>query len=144
MSTGAYSLFIKLEKDKMIKIGKLGKFVFPKGFYVYTGSALKNLEARIERHFKKRKKKFWHVDYLLQGEDVKIMYVVKVITKLKIECELNRTLSKILKAYPIIKKFGSSDCKCESHLLYSTKPIENLNFIDELVEELNRLSFDIS
>lgn len=118
MTKGIYCLLIELKKNQKIRIGKLGKFKFPKGFYIYTGSALKNLEARIERHFKKQKKKFWHIDYLLSNKHAKIIKVFKIETNLRLECKLNQNLLKKLKACILVKKFGSSDCNCESHLLY--------------------------
>ena len=62
---GTYCLIIQLKKDSRIEIGKLGLLNFDKGYYVYVGSALNSLEARLERHLKTEKKLFWHVDYLL-------------------------------------------------------------------------------
>ncbi|MEM5829726.1 MAG: GIY-YIG nuclease family protein [Candidatus Aenigmatarchaeota archaeon] len=118
MSKGVYSLLIELEKDQEIRIGKLGKFKFPKGFYIYTGSALNNLESRLNRHFRKQKKKFWHIDYFLANKYAKIVSVLKIKTGLRLECKLNQTIQKNLKASILVKKFGSSDCDCESHFLY--------------------------
>ncbi|MEM5883106.1 MAG: GIY-YIG nuclease family protein [Candidatus Aenigmatarchaeota archaeon] len=115
---GAYLLFIRLKKNERIKIGKLGSFNFKKGFYVYSGSALKNLEARIERHRRKRKKKFWHIDYLLASKNAKIVYVIGIQTKKRIECKLNKIVSSFPGAKILAEKFGSSDCKCKSHLVY--------------------------
>ncbi|MEM5836385.1 MAG: GIY-YIG nuclease family protein [Candidatus Aenigmatarchaeota archaeon] len=130
MSKGVYSLFIELGKDQEIKIGKLGKFNFPKGFYIYTGSALNNLEARLERHLKKQKKKFWHIDYLLANKNAKIISVLKIETSSKLECKLNQKILKDLKASVLAKKFGSSDCNCESHLLYlKTNPLKNKSLL---------------
>ncbi|MEM5772896.1 MAG: GIY-YIG nuclease family protein [Candidatus Aenigmatarchaeota archaeon] len=130
MSKGVYSLFIELGKDQEIKIGKLGKFKFPKGFYIYTGSALNNLEARLERHVKKQKKKFWHIDYLLANKNAKIISVLKIDTSSKLECKLNQTILKNLKASFLVKKFGSSDCNCESHLIYlKTNPLKNKSLL---------------
>ncbi len=37
----SYQLFIKVTKDIDLKVGKLGRFIFPIGFYVFTGSAKK-------------------------------------------------------------------------------------------------------
>ena len=51
-----YQLYIKLDKTIKLQIGKLGKFTFPKGDYIYTGSAKKNINTRIKRHFSKNKK----------------------------------------------------------------------------------------
>lgn len=111
---GVYWLVIKVLKTKEISIGKLGKIKFEKGRYIYIGSAQKNLEKRIERHFKKKKKIFWHIDYLLKDKDVKIEKVILFPQKRKNEeCALAKQISK--KGKPI-ENFGSSDCKCKSHL----------------------------
>ncbi|MEM7825565.1 MAG: GIY-YIG nuclease family protein [Candidatus Aenigmatarchaeota archaeon] len=115
---GAYLLFIRLKKDERIKIGKLGAFDFRKGFYVYTGSALKNLETRIKRHRKKKKKLFWHIDYFLASKKAKIVNIIAVESKKRIECKLNRIVSSMPGAKILVKKFGSSDCNCKSHLVY--------------------------
>ncbi|MCX7965930.1 MAG: DNA/RNA nuclease SfsA, partial [Syntrophorhabdaceae bacterium] len=47
---GSYLLVLKNNDDKKIKIGKLGEIFFKKGFYIYVGSAMKNLQARLNRH----------------------------------------------------------------------------------------------
>ena len=46
----SYQLHILLKESTKIQIGKLGSFNFSKGKYIYTGSAKKNIEARINRH----------------------------------------------------------------------------------------------
>jgi Uri superfamily endonuclease len=52
----SYQLYTNLSANIEIVIGKLGKFTFPMGNYIYTGSAKKNIDARIERHKSKDKK----------------------------------------------------------------------------------------
>jgi len=54
---GIYCLVIEIPKNMSIIVGKLGKIKFEKGYYTYVGSAQNNLEKRIERHFRKEKKK---------------------------------------------------------------------------------------
>ena len=108
-----YQLYIKLDKTIKLQIGKLGKFTFPKGDYIYTGSAKKNINTRIKRHFSKNKKNYWHIDYLLENKHVKILKFLKSTFS---ECILNQSnIGEIL-----IKGFGSSDCKqnCKSHLKF--------------------------
>ena len=58
-----YQLTIQLKQDSTVQIGKFGTFEFPAGYYVYTGSAKRNLEARIQRHLSKEKRLKWHIDY---------------------------------------------------------------------------------
>lgn len=110
---GIYVLLIEVEKNINIRIGNLRRINFRKGFYAYIGSAQNNLEKRIERHLKKEKKKFWHIDYLLSSSFAKVNIVFYKETDKEEECKIAKMLSKIAKQ---IKGFGSSDCNCESHL----------------------------
>ncbi len=112
---GIYTLIIKLSNKKEIKVGLLGTFVFPKGYYVYTGSAQNGLEKRINRHLSSEKKLHWHIDYLLCY--AKVIKVVRYVGR-KDECKLNSVTGKSAVATQIVKKFGSSDCNCLTHLYY--------------------------
>ncbi|HJM08502.1 MAG TPA: GIY-YIG nuclease family protein [Gammaproteobacteria bacterium] len=109
----SYQLFIALSQAAEIQIGRLGLFKFPKGTYVYTGSAKRNIDERIARHLSKDKNLHWHIDYLLAYEQTKIIKVIKSGLK---ECVLNAGV----KGGIIVKGFGSSDCKegCKSHLIF--------------------------
>lgn len=115
-SGGIYNLIIQLSKDKEIKIGRLGTFIFPEGFYVYTGSAQNGLERRINRHLSSSKKFHWHIDYLLSY--ARTIKVLKYFRGRKDECRLNRMIGKGTGASTIVRKFGSSDCNCRTHLHY--------------------------
>jgi Uri superfamily endonuclease len=112
---GVYLLLINLKKNSRIKIGKLGKITFPKGFYVYVGSALNSLQARVARHLSSEKKLRWHIDYLLASPNAEVEMVITRQTEKRIECKVNEIIQKFGKP---VEKFGSSDCKCKSHLTY--------------------------
>ncbi len=113
--SGAYLILMKLETDKTIAVGKLGTLTFTRGYYVYTGSAKRNLSKRIKRHLTKKKKAFhWHIDYLSAEADSLISF--PLYTGKDIECPLARDLEKI--ADTSIPGFGSSDCSCPSHLFH--------------------------
>ncbi len=107
----SYQLFIHIKEDITLKIGKLGYFEFPAGYYVYTGSARRNIEARIRRHLSKNKKLHWHIDYLLQHPAVKIL---STQTSELAECVLNQQIEGSV----VVEGFGASDCRqwCGSHL----------------------------
>jgi len=111
-------LLLEVKKNIKSKIGSLGKIKFDKGNYVYVGSALNNLEKRINRHLKTRKKKFWHIDYLLENRNVKIKDIFYKKSAKKEECAIAKKLSRIGEG---IKNFGSSDCSCKSHLFKINK-----------------------
>jgi len=116
---GIYCLFIYLQKDTHITVGSLGRLFFPQGFYIYVGSALNNLEKRIQRHTKKDKKMHWHIDYFLQHAT--ITNTLTIETQDKLECSIAHLLSLIPSAQEI-PHFGSSDCQCPSHLFYFPSP----------------------
>ena len=109
MST--YLLFIELPKTTGIQVGKLGQFTFPDGRYIYVGRAKKNLKARLERHRRKNKTLYWHIDYFLQ-----YARLINIITcNGNDECSLARYLAGQLGITVPVLKFGSSDCSCKSH-----------------------------
>lgn len=107
----SYSLFIKVGKTQSITIGRFGAFEFISGNYIYSGSARKNLLARVNRHLRKEKKLRWHIDYLLCSPTVEI---VKVLVSTISECELVATGGGRI----LVPGFGASDCcsGCGSHL----------------------------
>lgn len=96
-------------------IGKLGRLKFNKGRYLYVGSAKKGLEARIRRHLKKAKKLFWHIDYLLSQKDARVVEVWAGAGRS--ECQVARRIYSEISPQ-VIRRFGSSDCRCPGHLFY--------------------------
>ncbi len=116
---GSYCLVIDIPRDIKQRIGKMGKLSFKKGLYIYVGSAMNNIEKRVERHIKTSKGRnkilFWHIDYLLSNRNVKIRDIYIRESHRKEECIV---AEKLLShgGTPTIKKFGSSDCSCKSHL----------------------------
>ena len=61
---GTYALVITIPHPLRLQVGRLGDIVFPEGYWLYFGSALNGLEARLRRHLRHDKKLHWHVDYL--------------------------------------------------------------------------------
>jgi Uri superfamily endonuclease len=110
---GIYLLTIEVKKNIRQRTGKLGEIKFDKGNYIYVGSAQNGIKKRIERHLKKRKKKFWHIDYLLTNRDVAINNIYCKEGTKEEEC---KTAKELLKHGKPVAKFGCSDCGCKSHL----------------------------
>jgi len=123
---GSYVLIINLKKEKEIEIGRLGRILFSKGYYAYVGSGLNSLEKRIDRHLRKNKKKRWHIDYLL--EEGKIEEILYRESNRKEECNIARILSKKFNFTP---GFGSSDCKCRSHLFFNYNKSDIVDYLRE-------------
>ena len=127
---GSYLLILKLAEEAGVNIGTLGKIYFPKGYYLYVGSARKDLTRRIERHRRLRKTKFWHIDYL--REKAEFQAAVPIRTADDLECEIAEAMSRI--ASWRIKGFGCSDCGCESHLFgMKEDPLRYSKFIELLL-----------
>lgn len=113
---GVYHLVLHVSSATTVRVGKLGTCTFPAGYYVYTGSAMGGLRARLDRHRRRRKKLRWHIDYLLQHAD--LVGVATVPTRRRIECQRNRLVLRMPGARPGLPRFGASDCGCPSHLVY--------------------------
>lgn len=123
-----YILLIFLSSEIYKKIGGLGKLKLKRGYYLYVGSARKNFEKRIKRHLSRKKKIFWHIDYLLSDKRTSVKKVF--YTDFDIEHEVAKQLEK---EFEVIKKFGSSDCKCTGHLFYVGSKV---NRFREMIEKM--------
>jgi len=125
VDSGFYQLVVRLGRRRTIVVGRLGRFGFPAGYYVYTGSARRGLESRIARHLRRRKRMRWHIDYLLQCADV---VGVRRYGGGNSECALNGTAEGLPGSTVVVRGFGSSDCRCPSHLLFfSRNPVRMLD-----------------
>jgi len=109
----SYQLTIRVSRAAWVEVGRLGRYRFPKGRFIYTGSARRGVSARVERHLRKSKKAHWHLDYLLAHRYCRIE---KAVASDRPECELNAETAGIV----LVPGFGSSDCRrrCTSHLKY--------------------------
>lgn len=109
---GSYMLILRLPERRNIEIGNLGNVDFRAGYYVYAGSAMKNLSRRVERHRRTGKNLFWHVDYLRAYAEYHCALPIR--THDDLECKLAAAVKNISEWE--IPRFGSSDCSCDSHL----------------------------
>jgi sugar fermentation stimulation protein A len=111
---GAYLLILKVTHDMTTPVGVKRSIFFKKGYYIYAGSAQKNLTQRIERHKRQRKKLFWHIDYLTKVSEFRAALPLRTVNDL--ECQLAHALKDIAEGE--IAHFGASDCSCTSHLFF--------------------------
>lgn len=133
---GTYCLIISMKKSGKLNIGTdiYQEHKFKKGYYIYIGSAMNSLTARINRHLSDDKKLHWHIDYLLKSENSEIRDVLFNISDKKIECDL---ACKIAEDGEEIPKFGCSDCSCNSHLIYFKRKKDALKSVKNSYESLN-------
>ena len=146
---GVYTSIIHLPVDIRLKVGKLGEHQFLKGYYAYTGSALgpraSSLRKRVARHLQKKKRIFWHIDYLLTSGEPVVIAIVAGHTNMKMECEINRRLKNEVTARIPVLGFGASDCKenCGSHLLFFPDIIEDTDLIEKVVKCAHLVSNEV-
>jgi Uri superfamily endonuclease len=126
---GVYVLIVSVDKDIRVNVGGLGSIFFERGLYAYVGSAQNGLERRIERHLRKAKKKFWHVDYLFDDDAVRVVKVFCKEAEKSEECRIARKLSEKGVA---VKRFGCSDCGCVSHLFR----VDGYGFLRDFMSEV--------
>ncbi len=108
-----YQLWVRLTHPAQVVVGRFGEFSFPAGDYCYTGSARRNLAARVRRHCASDKRLRWHIDYLLAAAGATVL---ATRTTAEPECAVNAAqYGRVL-----VPGFGSSDCRagCGSHLKY--------------------------
>ena len=124
---GSYLIVLELPAPVQVEVGSLGNIGFKAGWYVYSGSAQKNLAQRVARHLRHvRKQPHWHLDYLT-GHAGKLVGL-PVASYDNLECELAAQLRDI--GGEGVPRFGSSDCSCGSHLYYfATPPLKNRDFL---------------
>ena len=116
---GIYTLIIFLAEKTLIRTRKKA-FIVPRGFCIYVGSAMgpytESLEKRVLRHLRKHKRRFWHIDYLLNKKGVGIKAILYSPSTKKLECSLASRFEKRRSVWVPIEGFGCSDCKCRGHL----------------------------
>ncbi len=126
---GAYLLLLKLNQPRTIAVGALGELRFDTGTYIYVGSAMKNLTARIDRHRRRKKQFHWHVDYLRAEADSFVALPIR--SSRREECDLVRAVARLYALGPT--GFGASDCECATHLFHTKEnPLYSQSFHEML------------
>lgn len=114
---GAYLLALQIEKAFTLTIRTLPTSRLHAGFYLYCGSANGpgGLRARINRHFRKRKARHWHIDRLAERATSR----AALILRRGDECALAHLIAARPDMQTPVPGFGATDCRqCESHLFF--------------------------
>jgi sugar fermentation stimulation protein A len=109
---GSYLVIFRLPRKRLVRVGELGDVHFRRGYYIYVGSAKRGLSARMERHRRRRKKLFWHIDFLRAVSE--FLVALPVRSEDDLECDLAGAVAGM--AGWSVPGFGSSDCHCPTHL----------------------------
>lgn len=115
---GTYALIFYNHGSHQVQVGKLGCMLLIPGFYIYIGSAFGpgGLRSRLSRHTGLSTPDHWHIDYLKQ-----VTHLVEIWITTDRE-RLEHTCAEAFQGLPgsnlPLLGFGSSDCRCRSHLVY--------------------------
>lgn len=118
--SGSYVLVLRLLERVQIDIGRLGSYSLMPGYYAYVGSAFGpgGLSARLHHHLRPVRRAHWHIDHLRKVAQVEQVWYAEQ------ETHREHAWAALLEAMPgfscAILGFGSSDCRCRSHLFYAS------------------------
>lgn len=117
VNRGIYSLILHLAQSTVLQTGSLGELPYQAGYYVYTGSARgAGGFSRIQRHVRVSEgvntTRHWHIDYLLPH--TLPLAVTTLSTAEDLECQISEQIK--TGTCGSIQNFGSTDCRCSSHL----------------------------
>ena len=134
---GTYALIFFSSIKKLISIGKLGTLALEPGFYVYIGSAFGpgGLKARIKHHRNPTSRRHWHIDYL--APILTLNEIWHTYDQIRREHHWAEIHSQTRGAVQPLAGFGSSDCRCLSHLFYYRRKPSCQNFRRQIRAKLN-------
>ncbi|CAB1080186.1 hypothetical protein D1AOALGA4SA_7874 [Olavius algarvensis Delta 1 endosymbiont] len=134
---GTYTLVFRSSVEKPIKIGKLGTLFVKSGYYAYVGSAFGpgGLKARINHHVNRSSRPHWHLDYLRPALSVcEIWYTYDQARREHQWATIHSQARNVVQPLP---GFGSSDCRCLSHLFFYRSKPSGTYFRRRIRSELN-------
>ena len=122
---GVYILVFHLAKATSIAFDRKGtRHTFPKGWYLYAGSACGpgGLHKRLTRHQRRiadGKKMHWNVDYLREHALLCELWCCETDDR-RFEHHWAQAVADLMGATVPVRKFGASDCKahCPSHFFH--------------------------
>lgn len=125
---GISALALYLDQHQQLRIGALGDFLFPAGYYLYVGSAWGpgGLRARVGRHLRGGSIQHWHIDYLRAVAEPCALWVAPEAAD---ECAWAMQLLALPEARIVAPRFGASDCDCPAHLVLLEKDPLNASLL---------------
>lgn len=113
-TAGTYAIILKLSRARAVQIGKLGRFEFAAGYYIYVGRHSTMLRQRVRRHLRGGAAMRWHIDYLRAVCQAVEAWIFENCLD---ECSMVDRLIESGGARSV-GGFGASDCGCQGHLVY--------------------------
>ena len=114
---GTYALIMASIEFRCLSVGRLGSMALRPGWYVYVGSAFGpgGVRARLAHHRKLATKPHWHIDHLRPHTVLQRAWYT--FDPARREHEWAGVLLQLPGAEVPLPGFGSSDCRCPSHLV---------------------------
>lgn len=129
-SPGTYALLLSLPHKVHLQVGALGAFTLRPGFYVYIGSAFGpgGLRGRLSHHLRRAPRPYWHIDYLRQSAEIEQIWYTIVNA-----CEhaWAKTFQELPGSSIPIPHFGSSGCRCPTHLFCFASSFSSMTLFDQ-------------
>jgi Uri superfamily endonuclease len=119
---GVYCLLLWLPRPHRIGPGRMGPCRLERGWYVYIGSARRNLLPRLLRHLRRHKRLHWHIDHLRAVASLRGIWVWPWTPGG--ECRTGALIRRMPGASVPVKGFGSTGCRCDAHLVsFRSEPL---------------------
>lgn len=120
---GTYALVLRNRHRASIQVGRWGHLAIQPGYYIYIGSAFGpgGVRARVSRHCRAAKTRYWHIDYLRECTAPIAVWCSYHPTRL--EHRWARGLEIAGSTMPVAG-FGCTDCRCAAHLFFTRQKPE--------------------
>lgn len=118
-TVGTYLLLLPLAQPRQASLGRFGSQDLQPGWYLYAGSGLGagGLRARLRHHLHVAVRPHWHIDYLRYYLPVAAVWWT--CSDQRWEHLWAQSLRQGRGCRYPVPGFGSSDCACASHLIFS-------------------------
>jgi sugar fermentation stimulation protein A len=128
--SGCYIIVLRLKRRRKLEVRNLGVIPFKKGYYLYVGSAKKELTRHMERYKRTSRDDHRQIDQLSAIADLHA--AIPIRTSKDLECELAGAVRAV--SDWMVPRFGSTNCQCNGHLFgMAEDPVHVRRFIELLM-----------
>lgn len=115
---GTYALLLCCRQARLLQIGRRGSMRLAPGCYIYVGSAFGpgGLRARLAHHLRLTDRPHWHLDYLRMATYPQAIWFSTA--QHRQEHLWAQLLANSRGARIPLPGFGSTDCRCVTHLFF--------------------------
>ncbi len=118
---GTYALLLQADRQRTVRVGRLGRLTVEPGCYVYVGSALGpgGVRARVGHHSRLATRPHWHIDYLRRAAALRhVWYSYDCVRREHAWADI---FAHMPDASIPLPGFGASGCTCPAHLYFFSR-----------------------